>query len=511
MRRFTLLLVVLAMTTVPRFLFAQPDTIWTKTYGGTADDFGFSVVQTADGGYIVSGSTLSFGTGGDVFLVRTSTNGDPVWTLNYGGSSYDEGLSVIQTVDGGFATVGFTYSFGAGSQDVYLIRTDADGGVLGTRTYGGSSSDEGRSVIETADGGFAVAGNTYSFGAGLSDVYLIRTDANGDTLWTRTYGGSSYDKCYSAVQTGDGGFVMAGYTKSTGAGEEDVYLIRTDANGSLLWSQTYGGSEKDIGHSVAKVTGGGFIIAGYTYSYGAGGADVYLIRTNANGTPLWTQTYGSNVNDHGFSVAQTSDSSFVIAGNTIGAGGYDIYLIGTDTSGDTLWTQTFGRSSSEEGHSVARTADGGFIVGGYTRSFGAGEADALLIRFEGLYLTLGPAQIWVPRLGTLDFQVAYHNLAEDPFTIEVVFEAYRPGATDPNKTYSNIFTLEPDSTITRYYSLTVPSKAVLKPGYLLRAMIIDPPGSGEVVNEQIFEFEVKPAMESLPFELDFEFQEVWTE
>jgi len=195
------------------------------------------------------------------------------------------GYSVEQTQDGGYIIAGYTYSFGAGEEDadVYLIKTDAYGNVEWTKTYGGSSYDYGNSVQQTQDGGFIIAGATYSFGAGGCDVYLIKTDAYGNVEWTNTYGGSDYDGGYSVQQTKDGGYIIAGYTCSFGASGCDVYLIKTNANGNVEWTKTYGGSDLDKGYSVQQTQDGGFIIAGYTYSFGAGGADVYLIKTDANG------------------------------------------------------------------------------------------------------------------------------------------------------------------------------------------------------------------------------------
>ncbi len=168
---------------------------------------------------------------------------DTLWTKAFGGTNEDYGRSVQETSDGGYIIAGYTKSFGAGSYDVYLIKTDANGDTTWTKTYGGSNIDQGYSVEQTSDGGYIIAGNSKSFGAGLDDVYLIKTDANGDTTWTKTYGGSNIDQGYSVEQTSDGGYIIAGYTKSFGAGSYDVYLIKTDANGDTTWTKTYGGSK----------------------------------------------------------------------------------------------------------------------------------------------------------------------------------------------------------------------------------------------------------------------------
>jgi len=204
------------------------DTLWTKTYGGIEADCGLSVQQTSDDGYIIAGWTRSFGEGeGDVYLIKTNTSGDTLWMKTYGGIEADCGLSVQQTSDGGYIVAGYTRSFGEEGTDVYLIKLGANGDTIWTKTYGGTNWDYGYSVQHTSDGGYIITGQTESFGAGWCDVYLIRLGANGDTLWTRTYGGIHYDAGSSVQQTSDGGYIVAGWTYSFGVGLGDVYLIKT--------------------------------------------------------------------------------------------------------------------------------------------------------------------------------------------------------------------------------------------------------------------------------------------
>jgi hypothetical protein len=355
---------------------------WTKTYGGTGVDFGNSVQQTPDSGYIVTGYNSSSGNP-DVWLIKTSASGDTLWTRIFGGTQFDEGTSVTPTVDGGYILAGWTYSFGAGSSDAWLIKTDASGDSLWTRTYGGPSYDFAYSVQQTPDSGYIVAGYTYSFGAGGSDVWLIKTDAKGDTLWTRTYGGANNDFGESVQQTRDGGYVITGWTQSFGAGNDDVYLIKTDAKGDTLWTRTYGGANNDYAYAVQQTSDGGFIVAGVTNSFGAGGADVWLLKTDASGDTLWTRTYGGTAADQGWSVQQTTDRGFIVAGVTMSfSAGQDVYLIKTDSLGNTLWTKTYGGSSGDEARSVRQTSDGGYILAGGTQSFGAGLYDVYLIKTD---------------------------------------------------------------------------------------------------------------------------------
>jgi hypothetical protein len=358
-----------------------PSWEWVKTFGGSNDDWGSSVQQTSDGGFILVGYTASFGAGGpDVWLIKTDADGNKLWDRTFGGGGLDEGRSVQQTSDGGFIIVGYTASFGAG--DVWLIKTDADGNKLWDRTFGGGNLDEGLSVQQTSDGGFIIVGYTASFGAGWADVWLIKTDADGNKLWDRTFGGSDWDEGWSVQQTSDGGFIIVGYTVSFGAEWADVWLIKTDANGNKQWDRTFGGRYSDGGRSVQQTSDGGFILVGDTWSFGAGEADVWLIKTDANGNKQWDRTFGGSENDLGYSVQQTSDGGFIIVGATasFGAGGPDVWLIKTDANGNKQWDRTFGGRYSDGGRSVQQTSDGGFIIVGATRSFGAGDYDVLLIK-----------------------------------------------------------------------------------------------------------------------------------
>jgi hypothetical protein len=213
---------------------ASGDALWTRAYGGEHNVCGYSVRQTKDGGYVIAGDTGSvISPNCDVYLIRTDARGDSLWARTFGGPGGEHGRSVQQTTDSGYIVAGYTSSFGKGGCDVYLIKVSASGETLWTRTYGGTNDDAGKSAQQTADGGYVIAGVTYSFGAGYADVYLIKTDAQGDTLWTRTYGGPGADEAWQVQQTADGGYVIAGFTSSFGAGGDDVYLIKTDAEGHV--------------------------------------------------------------------------------------------------------------------------------------------------------------------------------------------------------------------------------------------------------------------------------------
>jgi uncharacterized delta-60 repeat protein len=380
-----LILALLSVSLVAIFTQSAYAVTFAKTFGGTSGDWAYSVQQTSDGGYIVAGGTRSFGAGwSDIFLVKTDANGNVQWAKTYGGTGDEEAFSVQQTSDGGYIVAGYTHSFGAGGYDAFLIKTDADGNIQWAKTYGGTVGDYASSVQQTSDGGYIVAGYTVSFGAGNTDIFLIKTDANGNVQWAKTYGGTGSDIAWSVQQTSEGGYIVAGYTLSFGAGDYDFFLIKTDANGNLQWAKTYGGTGDDRAYSVQQTTDGGYIVAGWTSSFGAGGGDIFLIKTDANGNIIWAKTYGGTNGDLASSVQQTSDGGYIVAGYTrsFGAGDYDFFLIKTDANGNVQWAKTYGGTNTDYARYVQQTSDGGYIVAGYTSSFGAGNWDIFLIKTD---------------------------------------------------------------------------------------------------------------------------------
>jgi hypothetical protein len=473
MKRLFILTGILVLLLASTAAADPGDTLWTRTYGGGDLEEGWCVQQTHDGGYIIAGHTASFGAGNyDVYVVKTATNGDTVWTRSYGGGATDMGFFVQQTSDGGYIIAGQTESFGAGSYDVWLIKTDANGDTLWTRTYGGGDNDKGFSVQQTSDGGYIIVGYTCSFGAGTEDVYLVRTDSSGDTLWTHTYGRRYDDYGRSVQQTSDGGYIIAGYTESFGAGATDVYLLKTDSSGDTLWTRTYGGDQRDYGWEVVVTPDGGFAVAAHTASFGAGRDDVYLVKTDASGDSLWTRTYGGSLLDHGFSLQHTSDGGYVVAGytNSFGAGGYDLYVVKTDANGDILWTRTYGGSGYDYARSVRQTTDGGYIVAGYTESFGAGGYDVYLVKLAGegpepdvsIEIVPDDPPVTVPRGGSFGFTGRVTNNTEDPQTTDVWIMAAGPSERvhGPFKEFENI-PLAPSQSRTRHLNQIVPNGAPL--------------------------------------------------
>ena len=382
MKSQVLLIAFFSILSSPIVLYGQ---VWESTYGGTGTDIGHSVQQTTDGGYIIAGETnLNEGNGRDVYLFKADENGVEQWNQTFGGTEVDRGFSFQQTTDGGYIITGFTLTFGSGGQDVYLIKTDGNGVEQWNQTFGGTDDDSGNSVQQTTDGGYIIAGRTKSFGSGSEDAYLIKTDGNGVEQWNKTFGGTQWESGSSVQQTTDGGYIIAGITGSFGNGNGDVYLIKTDGNGAEQWNQTFGGTGADRSHSVQQTTDGGYIIAGETGSFGSESQDVYLIKTNGDGVEQWNQTFGGTQWESGSSVQQTTDGGYIIAGrtNSFGSGNQDVYLIKTDGNGVEQWNQTFGGTESDSGNSVQQTIDGGYIIAGETSSFGSESQDVYLIKTD---------------------------------------------------------------------------------------------------------------------------------
>ncbi|MGB5925594.1 MAG: hypothetical protein WBH01_05810 [Dehalococcoidia bacterium] len=359
---------------------------WSQTFGGEDSEHADSVQQTDDGGYIVAGTIESYGANqGDAWLIKTDAGGNEQWSRTFGESYYVAATFVEQTSDGGYiiASEIESYESGSYSSDVWLIKTNAEGDEQWSQTIGGTDDEGAHSVQQTSDGGYIIAGDTYSYGAGESNnLLLVKTDAGGHEQWSRIWAGSKSDVAWCVQQTSDGGYIVAGETMSYGVGDGDFWLIKTDAGGNEQWSRTFGGSDDDGARSVQQTSDGGYVIAGETSSYGAGGVDAWLIKTDAGGNEQWSRTFGVTDNEWAYSVQQTSDGGYIIAGQTYSYStkDTDIWLIKTDAGGDEQWSLTFGGADTECAHSVQQTTDGGYIMAGNTASYGAGDGDFWLIK-----------------------------------------------------------------------------------------------------------------------------------
>lgn len=349
------------------FFPSDPLMTWTKTFGGSSFERAYAIDQTADGGYILAGQTSSFGSGGyDYYIVKLDESGTVEWQKTFGGASAEIARDVQQTADGGYVVVGRSSSFKTGGCDVYIIKLGSDGTKAWEQVYGDSTWNDPHAVMQTSDGGYIVAGYTGDIGAGTEDVYVMKLDASGEQVWEQTYGGAGTDVANAVRQTTDLGYIVAGYTASSGAGNWDVYLLKMNSSGTVLWEKTIGGTDYDAAEAIVQTADGGYIAAGFTESSGSGGSDMYVVKLDSAGTVTWEQVYGGVNDDHLYAVQQTRDNKFVVAGFSGSADASDLYLAKLDTEGDKVWERSYGGTGDDHAYDIRQTEDRGFVVAGYT-------------------------------------------------------------------------------------------------------------------------------------------------
>jgi uncharacterized delta-60 repeat protein len=303
----------------------------------------------------------------------------------YGSHYHTTDINDIQvTADGGFIAAGHTYSYGAGNSDIWVMKLDGIGNSVWQKTYGGANDDHAQSIQVTADGGYVVAGHTYSYGAGNSDIWVLKLDANGNPVWQKTYGGAYYDHAQSIQVTVDGGYVVAGNTSpyETGSGS-DIWVLKLDGNGNPVWWKTYGGAHYDGAQSIQVTADGGYVVVGQTTSYGSANTDIWVLKLDANGNSVWQKTYGwSGGLIHAQSIQVTSDGSYVVAGYYNSSMPGKIWVLRLDESGNAVWWKTYGGSRHEFGGFIQVTADGGYVVAGNTSSYGSGSSDLWVLKLD---------------------------------------------------------------------------------------------------------------------------------
>ena len=389
-----------------------PAVEWTKTFGGARDDVARSVQQTSDGGYIVA-AKVNGGGDAQLHLIKTNASGivdpdDPAtWERTYNGTGF--GASVQQTDDDqdgerddGFVVVSSTDTLGGGAEDVYLLKIDADGNPLWERTFGGASRDIGASVEQTSDGGFVIVGWTDSYGAGGTDIYLIKTDTEGNvspedpTTWETTLGGMRSDIGVTVQQTDDDadgerddGYIIGGRTNSFGAGQDDLYLVKTDSAGNTLWDRTFGGEENDRTAKVRQAIDGGYVVVG-TIRPSADAEDrIFFVKTDSEGVidpenpETWDKTFGRDNGEYSYGDAfqETADGGYVISGATCGPEICELYIVKTDAEGSRLWEKTiYGGDVDTAGLSIQEISDGGYIVAGSVGPASVTPRDIFLLK-----------------------------------------------------------------------------------------------------------------------------------
>jgi hypothetical protein len=366
----------------------QPPVEWTKTYGSEKIDWGHCVQQTSDGGYIITGAlgrNAFMPWRGDIYILKIDRDGEEQWSQTHG-ISYNEnvGRSIQQTSDGGYIIAGYTgYTYHI---DGYVVKTNGDGNISWTSEFGNFDYyDNLQDASQTSDGGYIAVGWTSSYGAGSADIWLIKMNSEGTEEWNHTFGSTGLDGGNHVQQTTDGGFIVTGMIELTG-GNSNLLLLKTDANGNEEWTQTFGGSDYEEGSSVQQTTDGGYILTGLTYSAGAGEGDIWLIKTDSDGNVEWQYTFGGTAYDQAHSVQQTIDGGYFIAGEYTNPSTLtpDMYLIKTDENGLEEWSDIIDNEGKEDVANYGiQTMDCGYVVVGNTGVYQDELVDVLVMKYQG--------------------------------------------------------------------------------------------------------------------------------
>lgn len=371
----------LSVITKAKKQIAPPDILWSKTFGGKNDDKLYWLELTKDKGLVMAGETNSSGMGDyDAWLIKTNSIGDTMWTRTYGGVGRDWAESVLELSDGGYIFAGGSKSLTKDSTDIYIVRTDKEGDTLWTRKYGDIGDQWAEEIRFTADGNFIIPGRTTSIGRNNEyDCIVIKIDLNGKLLWQKTYGRNGSNEAAKSIQSLNSGFVIAGYTWLKNKG--DVWLIRTDENGDTLWTRTYGGDRFEMPSCIEKTRDSGFVMVGKTHSYGAKHGNILLMRTDFRGDTIWTRNFENNKYHVGTHVKQTIDDGFIIVGATVSVKGkINGWLVKTSAEGNIIWTKNFGGNSNDFLFSCVREfPNGDLIIIGY---IGLEKSDGWVIKLK---------------------------------------------------------------------------------------------------------------------------------
>jgi len=339
----------------------ESQTTWANTYGGNN---AYSVKQTSDGGYILAGETTTFGAGGyDMQVLKLDANGNIQWQKAYGGINYDIAHSIQQTSDGGYILAGDTKSFGIGGisdwTDMWVLKLDTNGNIQWQKTYGDTLNDRAYSAQQTLDGGYIVAGAMNASTPYRAYMWILKLDGSGNIQWQKAgSGGGAYNPAYSVQQTLDGGYIVAGATEYP----HNVLVSKLDTNGNIQWQKIYG-ALNGWAYSIQQTLDGGYIVAGYTGSFGAGSSDMLVLKLDTNGNIQWQKTYGGTNYDIAYSIQQTLDSGYIVAGQTTGTN-RDMLVLKLDANGNIQWQKTYGGTNYDIAYSIQQTLDSGYIMAG---------------------------------------------------------------------------------------------------------------------------------------------------
>lgn len=393
-----------------------PSEEWNRTFGRIYDDNGWSVQQTSDDGYILAGKIESLNPGGlskyldNAWLIKVDVNGNEQWNKTFRDFMYIP--SVLHFHDGGYIFVGIKPTE---RMPTVVVKTDMNGNQQWKKSF--FDLGDAQSIQQTSDGGLILAGKSY--GARGTYATLVKTDSNGSKQWSKTFGTDGLDTTSSVRETQDGGYILSGDASYPA----DAWLLKTDANGTEQWNRTFGGAGDDSVYSVQNTLDGGYILAGRTKSYGVG-IDAWLIKTDANGNEQWNKNFGLDGFDCVYSVVQTSDRGYVLAGKIDTAKNPDFkgqifyedndaWLFKTDANGNLEWSKTIGGLKSDEARFVQQTSDGGYVIAGSTESYGSGGSDVWLVKVTDVEVETTQSQVIISDNNVSDTNVTDTNVIDN--------------------------------------------------------------------------------------------------
>lgn len=359
--------------------------LFEAVYGKAKVENGRWVQELSDGSFVLLGNTTSFGIGDQNFyLVKIDSLGNLIWEKNHGDTLDDNAMQFVVMPDGGFIIIGATNGAGAGGYDFYVVRTNSSGDTVWTKTYGGTSDDFGNAIRETSDGGYILAGRSKSFGPGSENFWIVRIDSQGTKLWDASYGGTTSQQANGIVETYDHGFAIIGSTKSFGAGNSDIYIVRTDSDGVQMWDTTFGMALNDLGYHIEEAPDSGLLILGVTLIT-SDTSKITVAKIDKMKNILWTKYPQRKVGDRGLHMLVDYSGGIVVVGYTISSGdGPEVLLMRLDANGDTILTQHFGSTSNDLGFGMTLTLDMGYLLIGQTDGFGVSNNDIYIIKTDTL-------------------------------------------------------------------------------------------------------------------------------
>ncbi|MEE8596757.1 MAG: hypothetical protein V3T09_02990, partial [bacterium] len=366
---------------------------WARTYGGSLWEEVHSFQQTSDGGYIIAGNTSSFTTGydDDIWISKLSSDGEIEWQKTYGGNESDSVSFIQQAGDGGYIIAGNTSSFNTGyDNDIWILKLSSDGDIEWQKTYGGNENDSVSFIQQTSDGGYIVADSTDSFGAGESDIWFLKLSSAGDIEWQKTYGGDKSDSASFIQQRDDGGYIVVGHTESFGAGGADIWILMISPAGNIEWQKAHGGSEDESANSFQQTSDGGYIVASRTESFDAGDNDFWILKLSSDRDIEWQKAYGESEGEGASSIQQTIDGGYIVAGsnNIYGEWGSiregNIWILKLSSTGAIEWKHAYEGSDPYSASSIQQTSDGGYIVAShvYIGDVPCRDSNSLILRLS---------------------------------------------------------------------------------------------------------------------------------